>query len=109
MILIIRIIGTLLLAYYIYQTYLIGGKDIPLSYFGGFMAGFALMGAPMEFESKAKMILGWVTTFSGIVLFINSDNPETGNMKVYFILGIVLYFIGLSLLGFEDCDDESFD
>jgi hypothetical protein len=107
MILIVRIIGVSLIAYYAYQCYLIGGKDIPLPYFGGFMAGFAFMGAPMAFESIFKEILGWISTFTGILLFVNSNNPDEGLINLYFILGIAFYFIGLSLLGFETGDDGS--
>jgi hypothetical protein len=109
MILIIKTIGTIILAFYIYQTYLIGGKDIPMSYFGGFMTGFALMGAPMEYESKAKMIFGWVSIFLGIWVFIISDNLNEASKNVPFVLGVVLYFIGLSLLGFEDSDANGCD
>jgi hypothetical protein len=103
--LIVRSVGVLLIAYYAYQCYLIGGEDIPLSYFGGFMTGFALMGAAMKFESLFSELLGWLTTFTGILLFVNSDIATGNSFNLYFILGIVFYFIGLSLLGFESGDD----
>ena len=106
--LIVRLIGVSLIAYYAYQCYLIGGEDIPLTYFAGFMSGFALIGAPMKFESLFSELLGWLTTFAGILMFVNSDIVTENSFNLYFILGIVFYFIGLSLLGFES-DDGGYD